>query len=67
MALLSQWFEEKKKKKNPAYIGSGPHDIIKPGVVCQPEVTLGVVEEVVRDDAASVMSRRGKKNKEVSW
>lgn len=56
----------KKTKKTPAYIGSGPHDIIKPGVVCQPEVTLGVVEEVVRDDAAPAMSQR-EKGEQVSW
>lgn len=54
------------KKKKTAYIGSGPHDIIKPGVVCQPEVTLGVVEEVVQDDAAPAMSQR-EKDEEESW
>lgn len=57
--MLGQWF------KKTAYIGSRPHDIIKPGVVCQPEVTLGVVEEVVRDDAAPAISQR-EKDEEVS-
>lgn len=28
--------------KKTAYIDSGPHDILKVGVVRQPEVTLGV-------------------------
>lgn len=39
---------------------------MKPGVVCQPEVTLGVVEEVVQDDAAPAMSQR-EKDEEESW
>lgn len=58
--LLGQWL-----KKKTAYIGSRPHDIIKPGVVCQPEVTLGVEEEVAGDDAARAISQR-ERDEEVS-
>lgn len=46
-------------------MGSRPHDIIKPAVVCQPEMTLGVVEEVARDDATPAISQR-EKDEEVS-
>lgn len=56
--LLGQWL-----KKKTAYIGSWPHDIIKPRVVCQPEVTLGV--EVAGDDAAPAISQR-ERDEEVS-
>ena len=48
-----------------AYIHSRPHDFIKPGVLCQPEMPLGVVEEVMRDDAALAISQT-KKDEEVS-